>query len=246
MSGSIFKRSDGRWGTSTQVNGKRKYIYGKTKREVQTKLKELQQQISRTGIITNSGKTTVADLLEMYLETSDLRPITRVGYERVMNNHILPTLGDTKLSKLTPVMLQNLYNEMRSKGIGRTVKLTHSILHRALKLAVMWELLPDNPCDKVLVPKVQTQRKDLWNREHLHTFLTEAHTSKYYPAYVVLITTGIRLAELSAIKWSDVNFDKKTLTIQRSLHKVKSRWVVTPPPCQTRQPREERYDLLGR
>jgi len=66
--GSIYRRSDGRWAAALMLNGRRRSVYGKTRQEVADRLRELQQQATRQGMLADPGRHTIADLLAAWLE----------------------------------------------------------------------------------------------------------------------------------------------------------------------------------
>ena len=222
--GSLTQRPDGRWQASLQVDGRRRVVYGKTRREAEQKLQELRRQVAQTGgNLPHPGRRTVSDLLDQWLQTAVLRPRTRAGYEWVCG-HIRQHIGHIRLARLDPAHLQRLYAQLPGK---RLPAMAHTVLHRALAVAVMWGWLPYNPADRVIKPKYTPERKEVWTPEQLATFLEGTKTHWLSPLFVLLATTGCRLSELLGLKWADIEGD--TLTIRRSLHYVRGRFVQSPP-----------------
>src|SRR2546421_2867452 len=107
--GSIYQRKDGRWAASITVEGrKRKTLYGKTRKQVQEKLRvALNEQ--KQGVLVSGSQQTVKQYLEYWLEEvhkPTIRVGSYVGYRRVLNNHLLPLIGHIQLQKLTPQDVQ--------------------------------------------------------------------------------------------------------------------------------------------
>lgn len=227
--GSVYRRADGLWCASVRAQGKRKTVYAKTEREARAKLAKLQKQLGITDILPTPGRKTVDDLLDLWLETADLRPITLAGYRETLDRYVRPTIGHVRLSRLHPETIQTLYNDLRARDLRRIPKLVHSLLHRAFKMAVLWGWLAENPTDRVIAPTHKPERKPVWAQHELQTFLAGARDHRLYPLWVVTLNTGIRLAELSGLKWSDVDFAGGTISVQRTLHWVKGRWVEGEP-----------------
>lgn len=232
--GSIYQRGDGRWVGSVQLHGKRKAFYGKTAKEVREKLKALTKHTAITGAIPECGKRTVADLLDFWLDTvkDTLKPRTIADYQRVGHDYIKPHVGPIRLSQLQPEHIQKLYSHLIAKGLRRGAFHAHQTLHRALKLAVLWNWLPDNPADRVVKPSYQAERKEVWTQEDLSRFLEATEGHWLQPLWVVGISTGARIGELLALRWDNVDLLSGVLSIRRSVQRIHREWVETT--CKTK------------
>ncbi len=108
--GTIYQRADGRWSAQvTLENSARKTLYGKTRKEVKDKLVALQHDIQH-GLPLVAEKQTVAEYFDSWLKhsASHLRPSSRLRYEELVRLHIAPTLGKTRLVRLTVQQVQSL------------------------------------------------------------------------------------------------------------------------------------------
>ena len=138
--GSIVQRTDGRWQASLQVHGIRKAVYGRTRQEAARRLGELRRQAIETGALPDAGNRTLDDLLDHWLETAapTLKPRTLADYEQTCGLYLRPDLGQTRLDRLTPDRIQRLYTDPQKRGLRRAPAKAHAVLHRPLKLAVLW------------------------------------------------------------------------------------------------------------
>lgn len=229
--GSVFKRRDGRWQASLQVNGARHTVYGKTEQEVRRKLATLRRQAEGANGLPDPGKRTVNDLLDEWLAAAapTLRPKTLHDYRTTCDRHIRPSLGKVRLSRLSPVVIQRLCSALQTQGKGRTARLVYALLHRACRLAVMWRWLPENPCGRILPPRHRAARKEVWGPEELRAFLKGAQDHPQYPLWLLLIGTGCRLGEALGLAWDAVNLEQGTIAICRNLQRVGGRWVLGAP-----------------
>jgi len=218
--GTVILRKDGRWQASLRVGDKRHTLYAKTEREAHTKLRELRRQ-TELGI--TPSKRTLSDLVKAWLEHATLKPSTIVNYRKLYATYVVKELGDKQLSSITPDQIQRLYG-LYTPSIARHI---HSLLHRAFAVAVLWEWLPSNPCDRVFKPAHQAERKTLWTRPELDTFLTGAVDHWLYPLWVVLIATGMRIGEALALHWEAVSPD--SLKVLGTLHRLEGEWVISGP-----------------
>jgi hypothetical protein len=128
--GSIYQRRDGRWTASITIGGnKRKYIYGKTRKEVQEKMKvALRDQ--QQGMLVTSPQQTVEQYLKQWLETHkpSIRIRTYERYEQIIRIHLIPNIGRIQLQKLSAIDIQNLYTKLGKNLSSSTVNTLHAML----------------------------------------------------------------------------------------------------------------------
>ena len=181
------------------LSGKRKTLYGKTRKEVADKLKGSMKDLDQ-GIDLDAARMTVAQYLERWLSAS-VKPSVKVrtyeGYESIVRVRVVPRIGRKNLAKLTPLDVQNLYSELSGAGLSpRSVHHTHRVLHRALSQAVKWNLLPRNPCAGATAPKAERSEMKVLTPEQARTFLSATAEHSAHALYILAITTGMRAGEL--------------------------------------------------
>jgi integrase len=120
-------------------DGKRRYVSDKTKEETRAKLRKARGDADR-GVISDGGNVKLSQYLKRWLNDSvrgSVKPITHSSYEMLVNKHVVPSLGNVRLSNLTPAHLQGFYRSKLDEGLSpRTVQYLHVVLHRALKQAL--------------------------------------------------------------------------------------------------------------
>ena len=138
--GSIYKRKDGRWcGKYVDANGKTRYVYGKTKTEVRTKLTKAIAD-KDAGIVYDAGMLTVAEYLDRWLGSvkDTVRPGAFRRYEESCRIHINPALGRVRLSRLNALQLQTLYRNKLENGLSpRAVQIIHATIKFLLNQMVL-------------------------------------------------------------------------------------------------------------
>jgi len=243
--GSIYQRRDGRWvGSLTLEDGKRKYFYGKTRREVQEKLRvALNEQ--KQGMLATGPQQTVKHYLEYRLEEVH-RPTVRLGtyteYRKVIDGHILPELGHIQVQKLTVQQVQALYTRKLKDGYAaRTVRLLHAILHKALSHAVRIHLVSRNICDLVSPPRIPEREMQALNVEQAQKLLAAAEGSRLEALLTLAVATGMREGELLALRWHDISFERKFLQVCRTVRRIPGRGHVENEP---KTPRSRRKIVL--
>jgi len=227
--GTIYRRQDGRWVASiTLETGRRKTFYGKTRKEVQEKLKiALREQ--QQGTLVTAPQQTVKQFLDDWLENShkqNVRPRSHERYEQIVRLHIIPYIGKVQLQKLAPQQLKKLYADKLKEGLSAiTVTATHNLLHRALDDAVKWDLLARNVCDRVSPPRKEHREITPLTVEQIHQLLEAARGHPQEALFVLALHTGLRRGELLGLKWQDISFTDGTLQVRRILNRVPTKMV---------------------
>src|ERR671920_1174067 len=232
--GSIYRRTDGRWVgrylVHTAKGPKYRYLYGKTRAVVAEKLTKAMADRD-SGLIFDAGKITVGDYLNWWLADSvkgTVRTSTYERHEEIVRLHIKPSLGRVGLKKLTPAHVRGLYSEKLDSGLApATVRKIHSTLHKALSQAVSDGLIPRNAAD-VKAPRPAPEEMRPLSEGEACTFLDVARASgdRFEPLYVLAITTGLRRGELLGLRWEDVDLERGTLRVGRSLVREEGRHTV--------------------
>ena len=233
-SGTIRKRSDGRWEAryTTGIDPKtgkqtQKSVYGKTQKEVRQKLTEVTAEID-SGTYLEQTKDTVGEWLDTWLKTYALYSVksyTYDAYERSCNIHIKPALGRIRLSALTAPQIQQFYNSLiTEKELSpKTVKNIHGVLHRALGQAVEVGYLRINPSDACKLPRVERAEIKPLDEAQTAAFLNAIHGQPFERLFIVDLLTGLRQGELLGLRWKDVDFDAGTVTVAQQLLKSKEK-----------------------
>lgn len=244
--GSIVKRKDGRWQGAVTTGRdpktgkpKRVIFYGRTRQEVAEKLTKALSEVQQ-GMFVEPGKLTLGKWLEMWLSEyakPRLRPTTWESYERNVRCHIKPAIGNIPLKQLQPNHLQKLYNSLlasgRADGTGglspRSVRYVHAILHEALKQAVREYLIPRNPADVVVPPRQHKKEIKPLTTEQVQHLLASIQQDRLYAAFLLEIGTGLRLGELLALRWEDVDLERGVIQIRQSIVRTKNGLLLQAP-----------------
>ncbi len=227
MAGQIIKRGDKTWivriFTGRDEKGKRRYL-NKTikgnKKDAEKYLNTTQTAIS-TGTFIEPSPLTVGAYLDKWLDSvarGRVRPRTFASYTKVLLRYARPVLNERKLSSVRPLDVQALYAGMLERGLSaKTVRYVHSILHSAFKQAVSWGMLARNPTDGVSLPRLNRNEMRALSPAEAAGFLQAVAQDKWSAVFVLALFTGMRPSEYLALKWTDVDLEKGTVTVQRSL-----------------------------
>ncbi len=227
--GSITKYKDGRWcgryTVQTADGPKRKAVYGKTKAEVLVRLTKAMADADN-GLVFDAGNRTVKEYLERWLEDSakgNVGQRTFANYRSQVKWHVIPALGRVKLKALTAAHVQSFYGSKLNSGLSTaSVRYIHAVLHRALKQAVRWRLVPHNAAEAVDLPKVARKEAKTLSPEEAKRFLEAARGDRFETLYVLAVTCGLRQGELLGLRWGDVDLEKRTLRVARQLQRMRN------------------------
>jgi integrase len=224
--GSVFRRKDCTWcgvltiGYDGTGKRRRRYVYGATKAETLEKLMRL-QHAKLTGELGEPTRFTVAAYLRHWLETAArpaIREATHLLYADLIRLHINTRIGGVALTKLTPAHVQELLVEMEHAGSSaRLRQIVYGVLHKALKQALLWNLVPRNVCEAVIRPRVPEYVAKVLTKEQCETLLQSAKGERLEALYVSAITTGLREGELFGLVWPNVNLKDGWLQVTRQL-----------------------------
>lgn len=217
--GSIYRRKDGRWVGQYEVGGKRRYIYGKTRKEVAGKLTRAMADRD-AGMTFDAGSLRVGDYLDRWLDSlrDTLRRRTWIRHEEIVRLHLKPYLGGIKLDRVNPLQVQSLYRSKLDSGLSpRTVQIIHVTLYKALKQAVKWTLIPRNIAEFVEPPKVPRKEIIPLSKEQVKRLLEAAQGNKLEALYVLAVQTGMRSGELLGLRWKDVDLEGGIVQVRRSV-----------------------------
>ena len=168
---------------------------------------------------------TLREYINFWQETYDKhqsRPTTYAAHNYVFKNHILPGLGDTQISELTSEMVGEFLEERkrfgnhRRSGFGlgeETMRHIHRLLQQCLNQAIRDGLLTENPAKAFRYRKSTTVKANIMTPLEMEDYLDAAERLGYLPMFMLALTAGLRQGELIALKWSDLNMKKRTLTI---------------------------------
>lgn len=152
-----------------------------------------------------------------------MRPSTFKDYLCYIERHINPAIGHYKLKDLRPEHLQALYNAKYQEGLSiSTIKQIHTVLHSALDQALKNGLVNRNVSEATTLPKGKPKREiRILSLEEQQRFIAALEGERLKTAFLVELASGLRIGELLALRWKDVNFKDGYIEVRRSLQRVR-------------------------
>ena len=237
---SIYPRKDGRYeGRIFLGNGKSKSFYGKTKAEIKNKAKEYLLKIENG--YKEPEKILLNDYIEYWLLTykwNKIEPSSYTRLYRVFDCQIRNTIGKMMIGNVTTLDIQNLINEHANPTRKDTKPLALSGLKKILHLlrpcfnvAVREGIVSANPCDNVILPvesciSVKTKEQITLSDSEIERFreaalarykTTNEYRSRDALVFLVILNLGLRVGEMQAMKWSDIDFENQIVRIRRTM-----------------------------
>jgi len=148
-------------------------------------------------------------------------PRTLERYEELLRMYVLLTLGKVPIQKLTSTRIDNLYIDLEHRLSVTTVRHVHVALKACLATAVRKGHLAKNPADSTDPPR--PREEDIGQAltvEEVTELLEGFRPTVYYPVVATAVMSGLRLSELLALRWSDIDFKAQTLTVSRAIEQT--------------------------
>jgi integrase len=187
----------------------------------------------RLGLTYLATQLTLEHFLTEWLAAHkvSVKPMTGKRYEQISRDYILPILGKYKLKDIRFEQIEELYRTLLEKEVSiRNVRLAHSVLHKSLNVAVKRGLAGFNAAHGVWVPKMEHREMEILVESEVIQFLICAKDSRHEALFHLAIKTGMRQGELLGLKWSDLDWKKATLRVQRQAQRVPVDGMVFMPP----------------
>lgn len=213
----------------------------KTKKEAQLACAKLQLDFEKEGLIKKQNKETFLDVYELWLDTyrTTVKEVTFIKMEIKFRKWIIPHYGNLFIDKVTVKKAQKILNQW-AKDTDQ-YKVLHSTAKRIFAYAVHLGLIQFNPLEHVMMPKriLKNQTSDavkVYSKEQIKTLFSYLDTkpctfnndfNKVLLRF--LFFSGCRVSEALALDWKDIDFDKKEVTINKTLSQTKNGYTVSQP-----------------
>lgn len=213
----IGRNSDGRL--------KRKYLYGKTKQEVLNKMTEYKYK-NNIGLLPKNEQITVSEWFYTWLfeyKKTFCKPSTFERYEGLYRNYIKDsTISNIKLRDLRLNNIQTYYNNLSKNGKpNSTLKSINKPLKNCLNEALKHDFIVKNYCELITLPSVEKNNEvKVFSTEQEKQFIKAVENNRLKALFILDLGTGLRIGELLALRWDDIDLENCELTVSKSLKRV--------------------------
>mgnify|MGYP004521312951 FL=1 len=238
----IYHRRDGRWegriSRNKKENNKRKYLYvlARTREAVVEKMEKIRQREQPRG---RCAKTISVLFSEWYHSVQHrIKESTAANYTMKAQKHILPNFGDKSIDSIVQNDIYSFIEAKQKEGfstryISDIIILMKSIYKYAVRTYHIF-----NPMDGVILPKKKTPEIDLLDESEQSKLQRYINNNQNYSTLGVALSmsTGIRIGELCALQWKDIDLEKRILTVRKTMQRIqcsteisKTKLIITDP-----------------
>ena len=224
--GNIRKRTNHSWEASVKVDDKRRYLYGKSQKEVREKLSALQNEIYNDTLIDESD-ITVEEWMNTWAEcyTPKAKTSTRERYKQDIRCHIIPELGKFRVQDLKMPTIQRFLNRCQQvNGLSeKSLKNIYLVLNKAMTTAQKTGLIKANPCSDAEIPAYEDPKKEMrpLKDNEVAQFLTLIKDHPFEQLFFVAMFTGMRESEIIGLTWDCIDWDKNEIHLYRQYKAVR-------------------------
>lgn len=245
---SIYLGNDGKWhgrvtvGIRDDGRPDRRHVKRMTEGDAVDAVRELERQRD-SGKVRKPGRSmTVEQWLTHWVENiaaPTVRPNTLVGYRVAVYRHLIPGIGAHRIDKLRSEHLERLYVKIGKQKTDRgnefkpaRIHQIHRVIRTALGEALKRSHITSNPAAIVRPPRVVEEEIVPFTREEAARILETTKAFRNGARFVIALTLGLRKGEALGLKWRDVDLDKRTVSIRRTVQRLNWKHGCTnPEPC---------------
>ncbi|MGX7149862.1 tyrosine-type recombinase/integrase [Enterococcus ureasiticus] len=226
----IYKRKDGRWEgrypKARKADGSiyYGYIYGRSYRTVREQLLEkrlfhsLEQRSYQERFQGTFETWSIIWLNQLMKE--NIKESTYSSYQNKLSLHILPIIGKTPLHRVDKKQLERLVDQLKDKLSPASIHIVFRLVKSCLKGARDRGYLYTNPAEDISLPKVQKEQVPALNRQQHTKILKESKKTIHGLPIVIALETGMRIGEISALRWEDVDFEQQVIHVRRTKQRI--------------------------
>ena len=250
----IYQRKDGLYSARfVDRAGKRHEKYFQTLPEARNWIEDAKYADKHDDVFVATD-TTVDEWFEFWIENivGDLAPNTLRNYRERYARNIQPVIGKMLIANVKPMHCKKVFIQMDADYAGSTIRQAYITMGTMFKAAKMNDLIAKHPMDGVRFSKPVRAVDDIHylTREEQRLFLETARRSHNYNQYALILETGLRTGEMIGLTWDAIDFERRTLTVNKTLEfrHAQKVWRAGPPKTQqsyrTIPLTDKAYDIL--
>ena len=191
--------------------------------------KQFQEEINSDHI--DNEEILFVDYMKKWLKMikASVEETTYNGYKSIVNGRVSDYFNNKKitLQDIKPKHIQDFYQYLLDDGLsGNTVKHYHANIRKALQYAMKTDIIPSNPADKVDLPKIEEYNPNFYTSDEVKTLLNEVIGTKLEIPVMIDCFYGFRRSEVIGLKWSAIDFENKTITINHTITQSNGKLII--------------------
>jgi len=210
--------------------------------------KQIEKELNRQAVMfeeaCNHGYKASAvkfqEIAEEWFESYAKNTLRSTTYERMLQlkHRVYPAIGHLRIDKITARQLQGFVNSLAKEGASettrkalapKTIRHNLSLISDVFSYAVRMDLISDNPCKKVVIPKGEVKEKPIYSQEEIAKLLTaiNGESTKYRAFFFLIAYSGFRRSEMLGLEWKDIDFDNDIISVKRTSNYTAERGIYT-------------------
>lgn len=229
-----YKRKDGRYegryviGKTPSGRTRFGYVYARQYAEVRALLLQRKAERLEADRPSFAYRGTLADWMEHWMEDELLGSVKESSwqtYRNLLRRHLLPRLGGYALTQLTLRIIHGFVEELESSGLAEnTIRGVYRLLSSAMRYALDEGVIRKNPCRRIHIQHRERGEQRVLSRPEHEKLRQAADGIRDLPTLFSLYT-GMRLGEICALKWTDIDWAQSTITVRRTVQRIAGKEV---------------------
>ena len=202
-----------------------------TKQDAKDVEREMLNQLASGGIQRFTTMTTAAWITTwLDVHKPNIEESTRKGYEEKIKNYIIPAMGHIPINHIDGTFVQAWVKNLSNRDLSpRTIKNAHQCLYSAMETAVQLKMLPYNPCEHTILPKIETYNASVYTDPEIQAVIQAAKGTDIFLLVFLGLSVGLRRGELCALKWEHIDLTKGQINIIENRVSVKGKVITKQP-----------------
>lgn len=221
-------------GARDPLTGKRNRVFATvhgSEKEANKVMRRMISDMEQNKLVKKSSKNVrewMEEWINLYLP--NIEETTRVGYKIKIRCYINPYIGEIQISSLRAEHVQKMVNGMLAKGLSpKNIRDTFNNINAAMKKAVVLRMIPFNPCEGVVLPKVKKYRAKVYDNDMIHTLLDIAEGTDMYLPILLGALLGLRRGEMLALRWDHIDLKNKVIHIRSNMVNGEDGFIIKAP-----------------
>ena len=209
----------------------RKQLYGKTIKELEQKIVEVTRQINH-GIQVWENSMSFRNLTNIWFDEYDMEvgEVWKYDQKLIIKKHILPALGEMKISDLRQLHLQTIISSLSRDGYSASyMKKVKQIATQIMQVAVASDILIRNPFSDVKIPKKDPNPRRALTDKEIALITDSWRGHNLGPMAMIMLYAGLRKGEAIALEWKDIDFEKKVIHVTKAASSLKNVTTIKKP-----------------
>lgn len=226
--GTLWRDPRGHWTATVMIGGRRIKRTGATRTEARQRMEQA-KAASLGGLPVGPGNVTVKQYLELWVSQlpGTVAGRTEESYGHAVRFYLIPRIGNHRLTKLSPSHVVLLLADMEKEGYSaNTRRIARSTLRRALRMAERDGLVARNVAALAPGPRMDKKPGRTLTPQESRIFLKATRGDRLEASWVTMLACGLRRSEMLGLAWEDLDLDVGTLTVRRSLVRVKGQLLL--------------------